>query len=97
MWSVIYHKEVENDLKLLGFSEVRKILKTIDEKIIGGEPDKIGKPLRGDLVGLRRIRVGDVRIVYRIKKKEVEVFIIAVGARIDNFIYKMTQKRTLLP
>ncbi len=96
MWRVIYHKEIENDLKLLGFSEVRKILKAIDEKIIRGEPDKIGKPLRGDLTGFRRIRVEDTRIVYRVKKKEVEVFIIAIEARRDNIIYKMTQKRTRL-
>jgi mRNA interferase RelE/StbE len=93
MWKVIYHKEVEYDLEILGYAEARRILKAIDERIIKGEPHKIGKALSGDLAGCRRIRVGNPRIVYRINKKEIEVFIIAVGMRKDDLIYKMAKKR----
>ncbi|MBY0292997.1 MAG: type II toxin-antitoxin system RelE/ParE family toxin [Alphaproteobacteria bacterium] len=93
MWKVIYHKEVEYDLELLGSVEARQILKAINERVIKGDPDKIGKPLSGDLAGCRRIRVGNTRIIYRINKKEVEVFIIAVGIRRDDIVYKMAKKR----
>ena len=58
-----------------------------------GEPDKIGKPLSGDLKGCRRIRVGNTRIVYRINKKEIEVFIIAVGIRKESLVYEVATKR----
>ncbi|GLK88572.1 hypothetical protein GCM10017655_16340 [Pseudomonas turukhanskensis] len=37
------------------------------------EPDKIGKALRGPLAGCRRIRLGDIRIVYRINGTEIVV------------------------
>jgi mRNA interferase RelE/StbE len=93
MWNVIYHQEVESDLEILGYGEVRRILKAIDERIVNGEPDKAGKPLSGDLAGCRRMRVGNTRIVYQIKQKKIEVFIIAVGNRKDELVYKMAKKR----
>ena len=91
MWNVIYHQEVESDLEILGYGEARRILKAIDERIVNGEPDKA--PLSGDLAGCRRMRVGNTRIVYQIQKKKIEVFIIAVGNRKDELIYKMAKKR----
>jgi mRNA interferase RelE/StbE len=93
MWNVIYHQEVESDLEILGYGEARRILKAIDERIVNGEPDKAGKPLSGDLAECRRMRVGNTRIVYQIKQKEIEVFIIAVGNRKDELVYKMAKKR----
>lgn len=93
MWKVIYHPEVEFDLEMLGYTEGLRILKAIDERILRGEPDKIGKPLSSDLKGCRRIRVGNTRIVYRVNKKEIEVFIIAVGARREDIVYQTAKKR----
>lgn len=93
MWKVIYHQETELDLKILGYAEARRILKAIDERILHGEPHKIGKPLNGDLAGCRRIRVGNIRIVYRINIKKIEVLIIAIGLRKDDRVYKIAKKR----
>lgn len=93
MWKIIYHPEVESDLKMLGYAEARRILQAIDERILRGEPHKTGKPLSGDLAGYRRLRVGNTRIVYRINQKEVEVFIIAVGARRNDMVYQTAKKR----
>jgi mRNA interferase RelE/StbE len=92
-WSVRFHPEVEQDLKQLGTAEARRILKVIRERIADGEPDKIGKPLRGVLAGHRRIRTGDVRIVYRINGTEV-VLVLCVGARRDDEVYKAAAQRT---
>jgi mRNA interferase RelE/StbE len=50
-WSVRFHREAEQDLKQLGTAEARRILKVIRERIAEGEPDKMGKPLRGILAG----------------------------------------------
>lgn len=94
MWKVIYHHEVEVDFKVLGYAEARRILKAIDERLLNGEPDKVGKPLSGDLSGCRRLRVGNTRIVYKVNKKKIEIFIIAAGMRKDEVVYKIAKRRT---
>ena len=93
VWKVNYHPEVEQDLRSLGRAEARAILKVIEERIIQGEPDKLGKPLAGDLSGCRRIRTGQTRIVYRVDGDRIEVLIIAVGMRRDNEIYDTASSR----
>lgn len=65
----------------LGRYQARAVLKTIERRMRDGEPDKTGKPLSGALAGCRRIRTGDVRIVYRVDAEIIEVLIVAVGPR----------------
>lgn len=91
-WNVRFHPEVDQDLRQLGTTEARRILKVIRERIAEGEPEKIGKPLRGALTGYRRIRTGDVRIVYRINGTEI-VLVICVGARRDDEVYEAASRR----
>ena len=93
MWKVIYHHKIESDLRLLGYAEARRILKAIDKRLIQGEPHKIGKPLSGDLAGCRRLQVGNTRIVYKVNQRDIEVLIIAVGARRDDLIYHTAEER----
>lgn len=91
-WSVRFHHDVEQDLRQLGDAEARRVLRVIRERIAEGEPDKIGKPLRGALAGYRRIRTGDVRIVYRINGTEI-ILILCVGARRDDEVYDSATHR----
>ena len=93
MWHIVYHPDVEQDLKSLGNTNARRIFKAIEERLMNGEPEKIGKPLSYTLSTYRRIRVGDVRIVYKVVSSKVEVYVIAIGLRRDNFIYQKVQKR----
>ena len=93
IWTVNYHPDVEQDLISLGRTEARAILKVIEERIIHGEPDKLGKLLTGQLSGCRRIRTGQTRIIYRINKNRIEVLIIAVGMRRNNEIYDAASSR----
>ena len=92
-WRVIYHHEVADDLEALGRYEARAALRAIEQRIRDGEPDKSGKPLSGELAGCRRIRSGDVRIVYRVDAGIVEVLIIAVGPRRNDEVYRTARKR----
>ncbi len=92
-WSVIYHHEVVDDLEELGRYHAREVLKTIEKRIRDGEPDKTGKPLSGELAGCRRIRTGDVRIVYRVHAEIVEVLIVAVGPRRNDEGYRTARRR----
>jgi len=48
-------------------------------KIIASDPD-CGKPLRGELEGLRSLRVSRFRIVYRVAGPE-KIQIVAIGPR----------------
>lgn len=41
----LIHPEVEHNLRRLGKSEAKAILKVIEERIINGELHKLGKPL----------------------------------------------------
>lgn len=40
-----------------------------------------GSPLRGNLRGLRRLRVGNYRIVYELRQDELTVLVVRVGHR----------------
>lgn len=92
-WTVVYHPEVVEDLESLGPSRAKVALKVIEERIRNGEPDKAGSPLRDQLAGYRRIRTQDIRIVYHVNGKKIEVLIIAVGARRDSEVYENVSKR----
>ena len=92
-WTVSYHHQVEEDLLRLGRTEARAILKVIEERIAKGEPDKLGRALRGELSGCRRIRTGQTRIIYRVDGRRVEILVLAVGMRRDNEIYDMASGR----
>lgn len=92
-WRVIYHPEVQKDLARLGSAAAKRILDVIEDRIRDGEPDKLGKPLRGALSGCRRIRTGNTRIVYRVDGEAIQVLIVAVGARRDEEAYKLADRR----
>jgi mRNA interferase RelE/StbE len=93
VWAVIVHPSVEDDLRALGTQDSRTIINVLEQRIANGEPDKVGKPLSGELAGFRRLRTGHLRIVYRIDGAKIEVFVIAVGLRRDDEIYKIATKR----
>jgi len=93
VWDVIYHPQVTEDLDQLGAAAANRILDVIEERIVKGEPDKCGKPLRASLAGCRRIRTRDTRIVYKVNGKAIQVLIISVGARRDKEVYDAAERR----
>lgn len=76
----------------------KKILRTILDRIedLSDEPDKQGKRLVKDLSGFRSIHVaGRYRIIYKIDKQTVIVYILAAGIRKQGDkkdIYKIAKK-----
>ena len=61
----------------------RQQIKLAIEERLTAEPIKFGKPLKYSLFGLRRLRVGDWRIIYRINGNDVEI--IKIGNRKDIY------------
>lgn len=92
-WHLRYHPDVQNDLTRLGSAAANRLLDVIEERIRDGEPDKLGKPLRGALAGCRRMRTGNTRIIYKVDGSAIQVLIIAVGARRDDEVYELANRR----
>ncbi len=84
-WRVTYLPRVtEEDIPALPKKVKEQIKKAIEERI-ACEPFLYGKPLRFSLSGLRRIRVGDYRVIYKIINDEKEVIVTAIGHRKDIY------------
>ena len=91
-WTIFYHHAVEEDLESVGPSAARRIVKAIYEKLTLS-PNDFGAPLSGTLANFRKLRVGDYRVVYEVRKKTVVVYVLAVGPRRDKEIYRAALKR----
>ncbi|MBN2049293.1 MAG: type II toxin-antitoxin system RelE/ParE family toxin [Spirochaetales bacterium] len=63
-YNITFKKSVAKDLKKVEKSEVVRILKKIETEL----PSKAGQvpELKGQFAGLRRLRVGDYRIIFTI-------------------------------
>ncbi len=70
VFSILYHPDVRDDLSRIN-EKLKKRIKTAVETRIAVSPEQFGSPLRKTLKGYWKVRVGDYRIVYKIKKNEV--------------------------
>ena len=53
-----------------------------------------GQPLMGELIGYRKLKIfSDFRVVFRVKKREVVVLILAVGMRRNFAAYESAVRR----
>lgn len=86
MWTVVYKKSVQKDLKGMSQDIQYIIRRAIEEKLMV-DPVKFGLPLRRNLKGLMKLRIGDYRIIYSIEKETVTVLVIKIGHRKN--VYKM--------
>lgn len=71
-------------------SKVKKEMAGILESELAYNP-LLGKPLQGPLKGLRSQRVGTLRIVYQIIKKELVLMVINIGHR--KSVYRIGKVR----
>ncbi len=81
-WKIEFDSDVEKDLKKLGHTAQKRIIKFLKEKITPVQDPRIyGKALCGNLLGLWRYRVGDYRVISKIEDDVFTVLIIKVGHR----------------
>ena len=79
-WSIEYTQSAADEIHALDGTIIKIIKKAIEEKLMI-DPLKFGLPLRRNLAGLFKLRVGNFRIIYQIKEKEVIVLVVAIGHR----------------
>ena len=91
-YTVEYHElVVSEDIPKISKKEKDRIKKSIEEKL-QSRPELFGKPLGNSLKNYRSLRVGNYRIIYRIEKETVKIFVI----QHRSMVYKNTVKRTVI-
>jgi mRNA interferase RelE/StbE len=71
-----YHPDVRDvDIPQLNETLKKRIKKAIEERL-SISPHQYGEPLRKTLKGYWKLRVGDYRVVYKVKRNEVWIFAI---------------------
>ena len=70
--------------------ELRRVAKPDRARIVAAidrlsETPHLGTSLKGDLRGLRRIRVGDYRILYEVRDEELVVLVVSIAHRRDAY------------
>ena len=86
-WRVEWEDEAVKELRKLDTRAQRNIVRFLREKIAtGDDPRRFGDPLRKDLKGLWKYRIGDYRIICSIEDKTVVVLVVRVGHR--RSVYK---------
>jgi len=84
VYKVAYLDSVEEDLKKLDKSTVRKILSRI-ETYLACDPKELGKPLKGEFSGYWRYRWGDYRVIYKISEREILILVLRISNRKDVY------------
>lgn len=81
-WTVEVNVFAEKQLHKLDRAVQKRLLDWLDDRIEGcKDPRHFGEPLKGDLAGLWRYRVGDYRIICELQDNRLVVVAIAIGHR----------------
>lgn len=80
MYKIEYIDSVKEDLSPITKTNRDQIRRAIEQKL-ATNPIEFGKPLQYSLKGLRRLRVGDYRIIFQIEDETNVVLIIKIGHR----------------
>ncbi len=80
-YEIVYKKSVSHDLKKLSKAEARRVLERIEREL----PKKADRQptLKGQFAGLRKLRVGEYRVIFAIV--EGEVLVLRIGHRRDVY------------
>ena len=70
---------VEYDLPNIDASVRKRIFRAIEK--LSKAPEAFGEPLRHDLKGFYKFRVGDWRVIYEIRQNEMIILVIKIGHR----------------
>lgn len=83
MWKIYFSTQAAKFIKLLESETKERIRKAI--KSLQMNPD-LGKQLVGSLKGLRSLRIGKYRVIYKKELQDLVILIVAIGHRKN--IYK---------
>lgn len=93
-YKIRVHKEVTTrDSRRFDDSTKEKIKRKLREAL-SVSPEEAGAPLRHELKGYRKLVLfEEYRVVYRVEREAVMVFVLAVGIRRDSEVYAEALRR----
>lgn len=92
-WAVEFHPLVrDQDLPALDQPARTRILKAVRQKLTV-DPEAYGERLRAELHGYWKLRVGEHRVIYEVRKNIVTVLVLKIGYRRDDEVYRQMTKR----
>ncbi|MDE0165878.1 MAG: type II toxin-antitoxin system RelE/ParE family toxin [Bryobacterales bacterium] len=77
-FSIRIKESAAKELKRVAKPERTRIVATIDRL---AESPHLGTALKGDMRGLRRIRIGDHRVLYEVRGDELIVLVVRIAHR----------------
>tara|TARA_Y100000310_G_C20634754_1_gene790578 strand:- start:800 stop:1054 length:255 start_codon:yes stop_codon:yes gene_type:complete len=83
MYSLFFKNNAEKFLKKLNEEDCKRILKKLEQ--LKQNPN-LGFPLVGNFAGLRKLRIGDYRVIYKIISNKLIIVIVDMSSRKN--IYK---------
>lgn len=101
-WSVEFLPEAQKDFDALAGNQrllVAKAIKKVQQNPVSTYEGGYGKPLGSkggtDLSGLFKIKLkaAGLRIVYKLIRTETAMLIVVIGARADDEVYQIAEKR----
>ncbi|MGJ8634637.1 MAG: type II toxin-antitoxin system RelE family toxin [Luteolibacter sp.] len=85
-WDYQFDARALREFKKLGQSDQERLLRYLKERVIAsGNPQAFGKPLRQELAGLWRYRIGDFRMICQIQDEKLVILVVRVGHRRDIY------------
>ncbi len=94
LYKIKLHRAIlEEDSKHIDAKTKEKIKKKCQE-LLSSAPLDVGEPLRRELSAYRKLKIFDqYRIIYRVEPGSKTVFILVVGIRRDDEVYREALKR----
>ena len=84
-YKIVYGEDViKTDFASLDNFTRQRVIKEVAEKL-SVAPNQFGLPLRRELKGYRRLRIGDYRVIYRVDNKKATVLIVMVSHRRSKY------------
>jgi len=82
-----YAPRALDDLLKMERKAARLVIRKINAYCDSGRPLSFAKPLKGDLAGAYRFRIGDYRVIFDLGKRNrvVILFVLRVGHRRDIY------------
>jgi mRNA interferase RelE/StbE len=82
-YEVRFADETKKEFREIGHTARVDILSAVEKKLTT-KPEEYGEPLARDLLGYRKLPVGQWRVVYYVEASEVHVLVLAVGKRAEG-------------
>ena len=103
-WTLKYLPEAEKDFAKLAGNQQLLVMKALSKVVQnpvsiyeGGYGKPPGNKGGADLSGLFKIKLKNarLRVVYKLIQTETEMLVIVIGARADDEVYQIAEKRVL--